>query len=42
MSMYLKQVNGSTKIKYGEEEIDFKAPWRRETMCNLVKAGYRD
>jgi lysyl-tRNA synthetase class 2 len=32
-----KEVNGSTKIKYGEEEIDFKAPWRRETMCNLVK-----
>ena len=30
-------VNGSTKIKYGEEEIDFKAPWKRETMCNLVK-----
>lgn len=32
-----KKVNGSTKIKYGEEKIDFKAPWRRETMCNLVK-----
>lgn len=32
-----KTVNGSTKIKYGNEEIDFKAPWRRETMCNLVK-----
>ncbi|MDF2885395.1 MAG: lysyl-tRNA synthetase [Clostridiaceae bacterium] len=32
-----QKVNGSTKIKYGEEEIDFKAPWRRETMCNLVK-----
>lgn len=31
------KVNGSTKIKYGEEEIDFKAPWKRETMCNLVK-----
>ncbi|WP_315069477.1 lysine--tRNA ligase [uncultured Clostridium sp.] len=31
------KVNGSTKIKYGEVEIDFKAPWRRETMCNLVK-----
>ena len=30
-------INGSTKIKYGEEEIDFKAPWKRETMCNLVK-----
>ncbi|AQR94036.1 lysine--tRNA ligase [Clostridium saccharoperbutylacetonicum] len=32
-----KKVNGSTKIKYGEEEIDFKVPWKRETMCNLVK-----
>ncbi|MFT8347936.1 lysine--tRNA ligase [Clostridium saccharoperbutylacetonicum] len=32
-----KKVNGSTKIKYGEEEIDFKTPWRRETMYNLVK-----
>ncbi|CAI3722952.1 lysine--tRNA ligase [Clostridium neonatale] len=30
-------INGSTKIKYGEEEIDFKAQWKRETMCNLVK-----
>lgn len=30
-------INGSTKIKYGEEEIDFKAPWKRETMYNLVK-----
>ncbi|WP_278281665.1 lysine--tRNA ligase [Clostridium puniceum] len=31
------QINGSTKIKHGEEEIDFKTPWKRETMCNLVK-----
>jgi lysyl-tRNA synthetase class 2 len=32
------KINGSTKITYGGVEIDFKAPWRRETMCNLVKA----
>jgi lysyl-tRNA synthetase, class II len=31
------EINGTTKINYGDVEIDFKAPWRRETMCNLVK-----
>ncbi len=29
--------NGETKIKYGENEIDFKAPWPRKTMTGLVK-----
>lgn len=31
------KVNGTTKIQYGEHEIDFKAPWKREKMCDLVK-----
>jgi lysyl-tRNA synthetase class 2 len=29
--------NGETKIKYGEHEIDFKAPWPRKSMVELVK-----
>lgn len=29
--------NGETKIKYGEHEIDFKAPWQRQSMVELVK-----
>lgn len=28
--------NGETKIKFGEREIDFKAPWARKTMTELV------
>lgn len=31
------KVNGSTKIVYDNVEIDFKAPWRRARMCDLVK-----
>ncbi|MDW8802179.1 lysine--tRNA ligase [Clostridium sp. A1-XYC3] len=31
------KVNGTTKIQYGDVEIDFKAPWKREKMCDLVK-----
>lgn len=31
------KVNGTTKISYGDVEIDFKAPWKRERMCDLVK-----
>jgi len=31
------KVNGTTKIQYGNVEIDFKAPWKREKMCDLVK-----
>ncbi len=33
-----KAVNGGqTKVKFGENEIDFKAPWPRKTMVELVK-----
>jgi len=28
--------NGETKIKFGTREIDFKAPWARKTMTELV------
>ncbi|MBU5440312.1 lysine--tRNA ligase [Tissierella sp. MSJ-40] len=34
--VFLK-VKGTTKATYDGIEIDFKAPWKRETMCNLVK-----
>lgn len=30
-------LHGTTKIKFGEHEIDFGAPWRRATMVDLVK-----
>ncbi len=29
-------INGSTKVTFGNNEIDFKAPWPRKTMCELV------
>ncbi|MBI3441041.1 MAG: lysine--tRNA ligase [Proteobacteria bacterium] len=28
--------DGSTKVKFGEHEIDFKAPWPRKSMTDLV------
>lgn len=31
------KVNGTTKASYDGVEIDFKAPWKRERMCDLVK-----
>jgi lysyl-tRNA synthetase, class II len=34
--VFLK-VNGTTKIVYDGVELDFKAPWKRATMCDLVK-----
>ena len=33
--VFLK-VKGTTKANYDGVEIDFKAPWKRETMCSLV------
>ena len=32
-----KAVNGTTVAKYGENEIDFKAPYRRVTMYEAIK-----
>jgi len=29
--------DGATKVKYGEQDIDFKAPWPRKSMTDLVK-----
>lgn len=29
-------INGSTKVTFGDKEINFKAPWARKTMCELV------
>jgi len=35
------KINGSTKVKHSymgsEIEIDFKAPWKRMTMCDAIK-----
>jgi lysyl-tRNA synthetase, class II len=36
-SYVFNKINGSTKISYGSETIDFKVPWRRERMYDLVK-----
>jgi len=34
----VKEVSGgSTKLTYGDKEIDFKAPWPRKSMTDLVK-----
>lgn len=30
-------INGTTKIKIGENEIDFKAPWKRISMLDSIK-----
>lgn len=32
-----KKVNGTTKVKIGDKEIDFKAPWKRMTMLEAIK-----
>lgn len=32
-----KAVNGTTRAQYGENEIDFKAPYRRVTMYDAIK-----
>lgn len=31
------EVKGTTKATYDGVENDFKVPWKRETMCNLVR-----
>ena len=32
-----KEVLGTTKVKFGEDAIDFKAPWKRLTLRDAVK-----
>ncbi len=32
-----KKVNGTTKVKFRGETIDFKAPWKRITMAQAIK-----
>jgi len=32
-----KKVNGSTKVKFRDKEIDFKKPWKRMTMNQAIK-----
>ncbi|MBI2044433.1 lysine--tRNA ligase [Candidatus Pacearchaeota archaeon] len=32
-----KKVNGSTKVKFRDKEIDFKKPWKRMTMVQAIK-----
>ena len=34
-------VNGTTKVKVGDNEIDFKAPYRRVTMTEAIKETHR-
>lgn len=29
--------NGDTKVKFGDRELDFKAPWARKSMQGLIK-----
>lgn len=31
------KINGTLKIKYGEQEIDLKRPWKRITMTDAIK-----
>ncbi len=32
-----KKVFGKTKLQFGEQEIEFKAPWKRITMADCIK-----
>ncbi|MBI4116156.1 lysine--tRNA ligase [Candidatus Pacearchaeota archaeon] len=32
-----KKINGTTKVKINEQEIDFKAPWKRMKMSDAIK-----
>ena len=42
MEKTVKEVCGSTKIQYGDNEIDFKAPWTRFTLLEKIEkdTGY--
>lgn len=30
-------IHGTPKIKFGDKEIDFTTPWKRQSMCSLVQ-----
>ena len=32
-----KKFNGSTKMKFGDREVDVKAPWKRAPMLDLIR-----
>lgn len=38
ISAVVQQVFGTTKIKYGDQEIDFTAPWTRLSMLDAVQS----
>lgn len=33
----VKKLHGTTKITYGDKELDFTAPWPRKSMTDLIK-----
>lgn len=37
VSKAVVHIHGTTKIPFGDKEIDFKTPWQRRSMCDLVK-----
>ncbi len=37
VSSCAQTINGTTKITYGNKEIDLKAPWQRKKMSELIK-----
>jgi lysyl-tRNA synthetase class 2 len=37
ISLVAKEVNGSTRVNFGETEIDFTPPFRRSAMLDLIK-----
>ncbi|MEK6570657.1 MAG: amino acid--tRNA ligase-related protein, partial [Bacteroidota bacterium] len=37
MTRVTLEVNGSAKVKFGENEIDFTPPWKRSGMLDLIK-----
>ncbi len=36
VSKTVMEIHGTTKIMFGDKEIDFKAPWERKSMCGLI------
>ncbi len=40
MERIVMNIHGTTKVKYGDHEIDFKAPWRRLTITDGFTQAY--